>query len=176
MRQTSMVAAMIAGTMLPGCRTVAPIAGPTLAAAGFAYGAGKATQEFAYPTAAVQAAIAAALDDVRIEGVRQKHDGPARIFEGTTGDGRSATVTLRPGQGAARVTARIGWFGDEPLSLALMERVAVRLGSLPPTAIPVEPPSSPGTNPFFSRQAIPDSSMLRDHAEAPFRDSPIPRD
>jgi hypothetical protein len=176
MRGTSLVAALLAGVALAGCRTVAPIAGPAVAAAGFAYGAGKATQEFAFPTTVVRPAIAAALDDLQVREVRQRHDGSARIYEGTTADGRRATVTLRPGNGAARVTVRIGWYGDEPFSRAVLDRVGIRLGTLPPAAIPAEPPSDPAANPFFSRRAIPDAMMLRDEVEAPFRDSPVPRD
>jgi hypothetical protein len=159
-----------------GCRSVAPVAGPALGAAGYAYGAGKATQEFAFPPAVVQGAVTAALDDVQVQSVRQRHDGPARIFEGTTADGRPVTVTLRPGVDAARVTARIGWFGDPPYSKALLERVGVRLGTLPPAAIPAEPPSVPGGNPYFSRGAVSDAEMFRDQVEAPFRDSLVPRD
>ena len=174
MRRNFQVAALLVASVLAGCRSVAPVAGPAIRAAGYAYGAGKATQEFAFPTPVVRPAIASALDDLGVKEVRQRHDGPSRIFEGTTSDGRSATVTLRPGNGAARVTVRVGWFGDEPFSKALLERIGIRLGTLPPAAIPIEPPSSPGANPFFSRDAIPDAAMLRDEAEAPFRDSPIP--
>src|SRR4051794_11805234 len=166
MRGTSLVAALLAGVAPAGCRTVAPIAGPAVAAAGFAYGAGRATQEFAFPTTVVRPAIAAALDDLQVREVRQRHDGTARIFEGTTADGRRATVTLRPGNGAARVTVRIGWYGDEAFSRALLERLGVRLGSLPPPAIPAQPPRSPRGNPVFSRQAIPHAALLRDQAQA----------
>jgi hypothetical protein len=176
MRRISLVAAVWGGLALAGCRSVAPIAGLAPAAAGYAYGAGKATQEFAAPTAAVQSAIAGAMVDLGIAQVRQRHDGPSRIFEGSTADGRGATVTLRPGNGAARVTARIGLFGDPPFSRALMDRIGIRLGSLPPAAIPAEPPSSPAGNPYFSREAVPDSTMLRDQAEAPYRDTAVPWD
>jgi hypothetical protein len=176
MRRTLLVAALPAVVVPAGCRTVAPVAGPAIEAAGFAYGGGKATQEFAFPTTVVQPAIAAAMADLGITQVRQRHDGASRISEGTTADGRSATVTVRPGTGAARVTVRIGWFGDEPYSRALLERVGVRLGTLPATPIPAEPPSSPGANPFFSRRAIPDAMQFRDEADAHFRDSPVPRD
>src|SRR5436309_2279056 len=116
-----LVAASLAGVALAGCQTVAPIAGPALAAAGFSYGAGKASQEFVFPPAAVQSALAAALDDLQVREVRQRRDGTSRLFEGTTADGRKATATLRPGNGAARVTVRIGWYGDEPLSRAILE-------------------------------------------------------
>jgi len=163
---------------LAGCQTVSPLAGPALGAAGYAYSAGKAAQEFAVPYPTVQGAIGGALADLKVTQVRQRHDGPAQIFEGTTADGRPVTVTLRPGNGAARVTARIGWFGDPPFSKALMERVGVRVGSLPPKAIPTEPPSAPAANPYFSRDAVPDSTMLREQSELfyLYRDTAVPLD
>ena len=83
-------------------------------------------------------------------------------------------VTLRPQQGKTRISCRIGWFGDEALSKALLERTGIRLGTLPPAAVPENPPSTPGANPFFSRDAVPDEEMLRDVAEAPYRDRVIP--
>jgi hypothetical protein len=182
MRRICLVAASGVCVTLSSCQTVAPIAAPVPApapaAAGLAYGAGKATQGFAYPASAVQAAIPAAMSDLQIKQIRERRDGRAWIFQGTTKDGRPANITFRPGNGAARVTARVGWFGDEPFSKALMERIGIRLGSLPPKAIPDEPPSSPAPNPFFSRQAIPDATMLREQAELHmlYRDTAVPLD
>jgi hypothetical protein len=176
MRPTLLVATLTATVVLAGCRTVAPVAGPAIVAAGFAYGGGKATQEFAFPSSVVQPAIVSALEDLKVQKIRQRHDGTSQIVEGTTADGRPANVTLRPGVGAARVTVRIGWFGDEPFSKAVMMRIGIRLGTLPPAAIPEEPPSSPASNPYFSREAVPDALMLRDQAEAPFRDTAVPWD
>jgi hypothetical protein len=73
-----------------------------------------------------------------------------------------------------QVAIRVGWFGDEPLSQAILERMGVRLGSRPPEAIPAAAPSAPSRNPFFARDAVPDSVMLRDFAEAPYRDRVVP--
>jgi len=156
-----------------GCATVGPGVAGSLSprGTGFNYAAGRATQTFAYPVATVQPAVVAALDDLRIQAVREVNDGNAIVFEGTTADDRRAALTLRPHPAGTRLSARVGWFGDEPLSRALMDRVGVRLGTLPPTAIPTEPPSTPGTNPYFSRSAVPDSVMLKDQAEARLRGS-----
>ena len=71
-------------------------------------------------------------------------------------------------------SARIGWFGDEALSQALLERVGVRAGTRAPEAIPDEPPSTPSGNPYFSRSAISDEVMLRDLADAPYHDRVVP--
>jgi hypothetical protein len=114
------------------------------------------------------------MEDLRIQSVRQISDGGAIVFEGTTADNRRASATIRPRpRNSTLLTARIGLFGDEALSRALMDRVAIRLNALPPSAIPVDPPSTPGGNPFFSRSAVPDSQMLQGAAEAPYRSSPV---
>jgi hypothetical protein len=141
---------------------------------GYSYAAGRAVQSFDRPPTAVQPAVIAALDDLRIENLRQTNDGGVIVFEGTTADARKASVTLRPSPAGSRLSARFGLFGDEPMSRALMDRVGVRLGSLPPSGIPTDIPSEPARNPYFSRTAVPDSVMLKDQADAPFRSSPVP--
>ena len=70
-------------------------------------------------------------------------------------------VTLRPHQTQTRVSCRIGLFGDEPLSKALLERTGVRLGTLPPAAIPDNPRARPASNPFFSDRQCPTKKCSR---------------
>jgi hypothetical protein len=184
MRRVGLLMALGMGVAGSGCRTVAPVDIPAPAPpaapapAGFSYGAGKATQEFPAPAAAVQGVIPAAMEDLQIAHIRQRRDGQSQIFQGWTKDSTPAVLTLRPGSGAARVTARIGWFGDEPFSRALFERIGIRLGHLPPKAIPQEPPSAPAPNPFFSRRAVPDAVMLREQSESHllYRDTAVPMD
>lgn len=164
--------AMAAG--LAGCATVPPMAELEAAGAGFAYSAGKGSQSFPFPPSMVLAAIDQAMGDLDLKAVRAKRDGTVSRVESRTGDDRPVVATLRSHRGSTYVTVRVGWFGDEPLSQALFQRIAVRLGSRPPEAIPSSAPSAPSRNPFFSREAIPDSVMLRDFAEAPYRDRVIP--
>jgi hypothetical protein len=106
--------------------------------------------------------------------VHQAQDGSVVRIEARTEDDRAVTVTLRFRQGATQVGVRIGRFGDEPLSRALLERVGVRLGTRDPEAIPAAAPSAPSSNPYFSRTAIPDSVMLKDFADAPYHDRVVP--
>ena len=155
----------------PGCSTMGTGVMNNLADSGtsYSYGAGRATQNFAYPPATVQTAIVAAMQDLRIQSVRQINDGSTIVFEGTTADNRGATVTLRPHTLGTRLSARVGMFGDQALSRAIMDRIGIRLGSLPPAAIPEEPPSTPASNPYFSRSAISDEEMLKERADHPDR-------
>jgi hypothetical protein len=83
-------------------------------------------------------------------------------------------VTVRTLAGSSTTTARVGWFGDQALSRAILDRIGVRLGELPPEPIPDTIPSTPARNPFFSREAVPDEIMLRDQADAAFNDRVIP--
>lgn len=162
----------------PGCQTMmgpaslSALAQP--ASAGFTYSAGRAIQSFGVGPQSVEPAALAAMDDLRIHSIRRTSEEGTVVLEGTTADNRRASITIHPQNGGTRVSARLGLFGDEPLSRALMDRINVRLGALPPTAVPVDPPSEPGKNPFFSRQAISDEEMLKDHADAAFKGAAFP--
>jgi hypothetical protein len=114
------------------------------------------------------------MGDLDITAIRPRRDGAVARVEGMTADHRRVVAMLRTNQGVTQVAIRIGWFGDEPLSQALVERIGVRLGTRGPESIPASAPSAPSSNPFFSRGAVPDSVMLRDFAEAPYRDRVIP--
>ena len=117
---------------------------------------------------------AAALDDLRIHSIRRTSEEGTVLLEGTTADNRRASVTLHPQNAGTRVSTRLGLFGDEPLSRALMDRINVRLGVLPPSAVPVDPPSEPGKNPYFSRPANPDEETLKDKAAAQYQGVAFP--
>jgi hypothetical protein len=175
MRRIAFAAAVTTGVVFCGCQTVTPISGPMPGAEKFSYSAGKAVQEFAYPPSALQSAITQGMDDLRIQSVRQTNDSGSYLFSGTTADNRHVQVIVRPSLGASRISIRIGWWGDEPLSRALMDRIGIRLGTLPAAAIPVDPPSSPSPNPFFSKKKSFDPEILREQADAPYRDSPVPQ-
>jgi len=156
-----------------GCATVAP-SPERLLSTETSFGAGRAVQDFALPPGKVGEALTEAMQDLKMTAIEPGRDGAVYKIQAKTTDNRLVMVTLRPHQGQTRIGCRIGWFGDEPLSKSLLERTGVRLGTLPPAAIPENPPSSPASNPIFSRNAVPDEEMLRDVVEAPYRDRVIP--
>jgi hypothetical protein len=136
------------------------------------YVTGRILQDFAYPTPAVGNAVVEAMKELEIPVVRRGHDGAASQIEGRAPDGRSIVVTLRTQPPITRLSCRVGWFGDEPMARTIVRRVAVRLGALPPEAVPERLPSRPSPNPYISRTAVSDAEMLRDQIEAPYRSRP----
>ncbi len=138
------------------------------------FSTGRAVQEFPVLAGAAANAVVEAMDDLKMTSVKRGRDGAVYKIDAKSADNRSVTVTIRPRQNAARVCCRVGWLGDEPLSRTLLERVGVRLGTLPPAAIPENPPSAPSSNPLFSLGGQPDTDYLRDLSEAPYRDRVIP--
>jgi len=162
-----------------GCATTASPApkAPTIdseSAVEPAFSTGRAVQEFPVLAGAAANAVLEAMDDLNMTSVKRGRDGAVYKIDARSADNRSVTVTVRPRQNAARVCCRVGWLGDEPLSRTLLERVGVRLGTLPPAAIPENPPSAPSSNPLFSFGGQPDTDYLRDLSEAPYRDRVIP--
>jgi hypothetical protein len=166
-----LAAAVTAG--LAGCQTIGPASVPLLASGGLVYEGGTATQAFAYNQAQVTNALIEAMADLGIHQVRQTNTVDHLSFDGKTVDGRRANVNLDSRVTPPVVTARFGWLGDEALSRAFMDRVGIRLGSLPPSAIPAEPPTSPARPPIMMgpERTVPGSRPLSD---AGYHDSPIP--
>jgi hypothetical protein len=158
---------------ISGCATMPRVLG-VAAEPEFSYSLGRGTQSFGAPLSIVMAAVNEAMGDLNITSIVPTREGPVARVEGTTEDRRRIVVMLHTNQGITQVAVRAGWFGDEPLSQAVLERVGIRLGTRSPESIPTKAPSSPSANPFFSRDAVPDSVMLRDFAEAPYRDRVIP--
>ena len=140
--------------------------GPSLVVPTYAYASGTASQGFARTREEVEAALSEAMDDLGIRRVGLiQADAEQTTVKGRTGDGRRVELALVERGPATEARVRVGLFGDEALAKAVLDRVGVRLGTLPPEAIPSALPSDPEENPDFSREEVPDSVMLRGFAE-----------
>jgi hypothetical protein len=161
-------------TVSKGSETASKRPAPKASATEIAYSGGRAIQDFSVPLTSVGNAVTEAMADLKLTAIQPGRDGVVYKIQAKTEDNRTVMVTLRPHQMQTRVGCRVGLFGDEPLTLALLERTGIRLGILPPAPIPEHVPSSPGSNPFFAKSAVPDAEMLRDVVEAPYRDRVVP--
>ena len=159
---------------LMGCATVPPAAQIAATSSALSYSGARGWQSFAAPRAAVLAALNDSMNDLNLGNIRGFRDGSASRLEATTRDKERVVATIRSHRDVTQVTIRVGWFGDQPLTQAILERMEVRLGSRSPEGIPTIVPSAPSRNPYFARDAIPDSVMLRDFVEAPYHDRVIP--
>jgi hypothetical protein len=147
---------------------------PKLGKAEYSFEDGWGAQGFDVAGDKVLEAAQQGMGELKMHTIHQsRFDVTTRILDGQAHDGRHIRVVVRPSGSGSLVTARVGRFGDDALSKALMERIGVRLGTLPPAEVPDEPPTSPRRR-FFSKFAVPDAQMLRDEAEVGYRDSLTP--
>lgn len=159
---------------LMGCATVRPAAEVAANSSAISYSGARGWQSFATPRAEVLAALNDSMNDLKLGNIRASRDGSVSRVEATTKDRERVVATIRSHREVTQVTIRVGWFGDQPLTKALLERMEIRLGSRSPEAIPATVPSAPSRNPYFARDAIPDAVMLRDFVDAPYHDRVIP--
>jgi hypothetical protein len=157
-----------------GCATVRPAGEVAASSSSISYSGARGWESFAAPRAAVAVALNDAMNDLNLGNIRGARDGTVSRLEATTRDRERVVATIRSRRDITQVTIRVGWFGDQLLTKAILERVEVRLGSRSPEAIPAIVPSAPSRNPYFARDAIPDAVMLRDFVEAPYKDRVIP--
>ena len=139
-QRTALTLVLGCGLAQGGCATVPP-SPERLVSTETSFSAGRAMQDFAVPLGKVGTAVTEAMDDLKMTSIETGRDGAVYKVQAKTADNRTVMVTLRPHQTQTRVGCRIGTFGDEPLSRALLERTGVRLGTLPAAAIPEKSPA-----------------------------------
>jgi hypothetical protein len=200
MRRVMLGAAALAAILAAGCRTVSHGArAPRVAVSERVRGV---SQEFAAPPATVVQATAGALRDLSVRGVsnilgvdfdlqakgraqdqggdKDSAAGQANLssdVSGLTADNRPIRATIEAKEDRSLVIVRVGPDGDDALSRAVLARIAARLATGPGPAAATAPAgdpaqASPGRP--YARGAVPDSIMLREQAQAGYRDTPVP--
>ncbi len=134
---------------LLGCATVPPAARFDAPSTPITYSGARGWEVFPASHAAVVAALHDSMVDLSLANIRGARAGSVSRLEATTAGKERVVATIRPHQELTQVTIRVGWFGDEPLTKALLERLEVRLGTRAPEAIPETVPSAPSRNPYL---------------------------
>jgi hypothetical protein len=174
MRRTRILArTILAVSLIAGCSTTGPFGREKLRLpVGPSYVGGRGMQMF--PTSPnLLVNVKDAMSDVGIHSIVQNEDPSGLlILEGRTADDRKARVTIQTSGTNSTVSAKIGLFGDEPLTRAMLDRLGSRHGTMPVQPLPAATGSEvdpPRTQPILSRDAIPDAVMLQDQLGNGFR-------
>ena len=150
MRLVGWTAGSCLAISLMGCATVPPAAEVAANSSALSYSGARGWQSFAAPRAAVLAALNDSMNDLNLGNIRGARDGSVSRLEATTRDKERVVATIRSHRDVTQVTIRVGWFGDQPLTQAILGRMEVRLGSRSPEGIPTTVPSAPSRNPYFA--------------------------
>lgn len=158
-----------------GCMSLGPTT-PVSGTSGFAFDSAWASQGFLASEEQVSDALSEAMVDLRMRPTSQSRAEPdISIIDAQLADGRHARITLRTLDTGNLVAIRIGRFGDQKYAQAILQRIGIRLGTLPAEAIPDEPPTSGSFGSrLFSKDAVPNELMLREQINAGYRDAIVP--
>jgi hypothetical protein len=171
MRRKSTAKLILAASMIAGCSTTGPFGREKLALpVGPSYIGGRGMQVFPVSDTLVPN-VKDAMTDVGIRSIVQSQDPSGLIIlEGTTADDRRARITLLNSGQRSTVSAKVGWLGDEPVTRALLDRIGSRQGTFE-RGSPIEAEREPASPKFLSRDAVPDTTMLRDQINAGYSSS-----
>ncbi len=158
---------ILGAALLAGCSTTGPFGREKLATmpVGPSYVGGRGMQ--AFPTSPnLLGNVKDAMTDVGMHSIRQVPEPNGLVaLQAQAADNRSVRVTIQTTGVRSVVASKIGRFGDEPLTRAFLDRLGSRQGTLGPAVEAAEAPE-PAPNPFLSRKAVSDSTMLRDRLDS----------
>lgn len=149
MRRSLRAVAAAGAVALSGCQAVSQLPGlyraagnlpgiaPTMLA--YTYYQGQASQVYQFNVPQVHNSLRQALADLGFRKVEEHPDGNGIVLKARTPDGRIAKMTVSPRNALTLFTIWVACpFGDEPLSKAVIDRIAINLGSLPRQLVPFE--------------------------------------
>jgi hypothetical protein len=116
-----------------GCYTVTPFGSiNTLSTGGQNFVGIRGSQVFPASSGFLEQARKALDVDLNVTSITQRREGDMVVFEGTDSKGHRAVVRIRPesDETKMRVHARFGLLGDEALTRAYLDRLAVRVAGL----------------------------------------------
>lgn len=138
-----------------GCLVVAAgAAAGGAAAVGYALWKGRMYRDYAAAMPETQAAVVAALGDLKFPLASQATADGETYVEALAGDNSKVKIYLDPVPSrvpadgpVTRVSIRVGTFGDEDLTRRLLDQIGLHLGTANPTAplrpVPAPPPPPP---------------------------------
>jgi hypothetical protein len=135
---------------LAGCYSARLPLRPDPGVTGYAMIGPYSVQRFTYPVPIVERAAVEAMTDMKIHSVRRKPKVDGICLQGFMYDGRYVLLTIEAQGPFSIVTVVIDVYGDEPISKILLDRIGIRISTMPQS---IAPP--------FDPRAISDSDTHR---------------
>ncbi|MFO0910799.1 MAG: DUF3568 family protein [Isosphaeraceae bacterium] len=131
---------------------------------GYSHVLGFVSQRYVYPLPLVERATIEAMGEMHIHSVRRgvTKDGNIVKLTGLFYGGSGILLELEPQNEATAVRVRIDLYGDEPRSRILLERISIRLATLPQSV------NSP-----FDTRSLSDSVLHRGMEIEGYRGAPL---
>ena len=142
MRRIDGIALACASAVLGGCQAAGQYPGIAPSFYAYTFFNGQLSEVFQYPPQFVETSCMQALADLGFYAIEKTNDGTAVLITAKTPDGcRPARISIEPQNAMTMFRIRIGrgLLGDEPLSKAVIDRIALNYGAVPRTIIPIEP-------------------------------------
>jgi hypothetical protein len=114
-----------------GCQTAKPPLRPDPGMTGYSMIGPYSVQRFVYPEPIVERAAVEAMTDMKMHSVHRKPKKDGVCLNGFVYDGRYIIVTLEAEGQNTIVSVLVDVYGDEPLSKILLERMGIRIATLP---------------------------------------------
>jgi hypothetical protein len=142
MRRIDGIALACASAILGGCQAAGQYPGIAPSFYAYTFFNGQLSEVFQYPPQFVETSCMQALADLGFTAIEKSTEGTAVLITATTPDGcRPTRISIEPQNAMTMFRIRIGrcLLGDEPLSKAVVDRIALNYGAVPRTIIPLEP-------------------------------------
>lgn len=142
MRRIVLIVLACASSVVGGCQAAGQYPGIAPSFYAYTFFNGQVSEVFQFPPPFVEGSCMQALADLGFYSIETSREGAATIITARTPDGpRPARITIEPQNAMTLFRVRIGrgLLGDEPLSKALIDRIAQNFGTIPRTIIPLEP-------------------------------------
>jgi hypothetical protein len=142
MRRTDLMALACASAIVGGCQAAGQYPGIAPSFYAYTFFNGQVSEVFQFPPQFVETSCLQALADLGFGSIERCVEGPLVVITAVSPDGyRPTRITIEPQNAMTMFRIRVGRgvLGDEPLSKAVIDRIALNYGALPRTIIPIEP-------------------------------------
>jgi hypothetical protein len=160
---SGVMAASLIAAFCAGCDTVRPLLRPDPGVTGYAFCSGYAVQRYLYDLPQIERAAIETLSDLKVTNVQRKVEKNRVKLQGYLFSGRYLCMTIESeGPGVTIVSVNVDVYGDEPFSKIVLDRISIRMATMPRTV-----------NSLYDPRSLSDSIEHRGQVVEGYRGAPL---